>query len=67
MDDNKWTATTSTSWIWFDEDKTLKTITGEGGQDISIYVDEATEPTTNVNGIITISANGTTFTKEKRR
>ena len=67
MDDNKWTATTSTSWIWFDEGKTLKTITGEGGQDISIYVDEATEPTTNVNGIITISANGTTFTKEINR
>lgn len=67
MDDNKWTATTSTSWIWFDEDKTLKAITGEGGQDISIYVDEATEPTTNVNGIITISANGTTFTKEINR
>lgn len=67
MNDNKWTATTSTSWIWFDEAKTLKAITGEGGQDIRIYVDEATEPTANLNGTITIKANGTTFTKEINR
>ena len=55
MDENKWTASTSTSWIWFDEDHTLKTITGVGGQNITVYVDEAEEPTSDVEGTVVIT------------
>lgn len=55
MDENKWTASTSTSWIWFDEDHTIKTITGVGGQNIVVYVDEAEEPTSDVEGTVVIT------------
>ena len=67
MNENRWTATTNTSWIWFDSQNTLKSITGEGGQNISIYVTETSEPTSDVNGSIVITANGKSFTKDIKR
>ena len=63
MAENTWTASTTTSWIWFDSNKRYKSVTGNSGSDIKIYIDEATEPTTDVNGKITITANGSSFDK----
>lgn len=67
MNENNWTASTSTSWIYFDSAHTSKTVTGTGGETITIYVEEATEPTTDVEGSITMTANGNSFKKVIKR
>lgn len=61
---NNWTANTSTSWIYFDSARTLKTITGTGGDNITIYVEPATKPTDVASGFITIVTENGVIEKE---
>lgn len=67
MDENAWIATTSTEWIWFDEEHTLKQIEGVVGDSITIYVENAMDDETDVDGTVTFSINGDTITKNIKR
>lgn len=59
-----WTANTSTSWIYFDASHTSTSITGTGGDNITIYVEPATKPTDPSKGSITIVTENGVIEKE---
>ena len=61
---NNWTASTTTSWIFFDRAYTLTAITGTGGDSITIYVIPATKPTDVAKGSITIVTESGVIEKE---